>query len=255
MTNPLHEANRVRWDAASEGWARSADTRGLWNRCHRQPGLVLHPRELEHLGDINGKAVCVLGSGDNQVVFALAGMGASVTSVDISENQLAVASKRAALLGLDIAFVRSDVTDLAALADGQFDLVYTGGHVAVWVSDLDKFYSEASRILKVGGRLIVSEYHPFRRVWRETAAALELECGYFARGPHAYDAAADIFHHSAGPLKSFEFHWTVSDYIQAVMKSPCRLLTVDEFGDQAEGWETAPLKGLPQVLLIVGLKG
>jgi len=27
MFNDIHEANRKRWDAASEGWARGADSR------------------------------------------------------------------------------------------------------------------------------------------------------------------------------------------------------------------------------------
>jgi 2-polyprenyl-3-methyl-5-hydroxy-6-metoxy-1,4-benzoquinol methylase len=42
----------------------------------------------------------VLGSGDNQVVFALAGLGAKVISIDISDKQIEVARKRAAVLGL-----------------------------------------------------------------------------------------------------------------------------------------------------------
>ena len=49
-----------------------------------------------------------------------------------SELELAVAEERAEELGLDVTFLSADVTDLSALADETFDLVYTGGHVAVW---------------------------------------------------------------------------------------------------------------------------
>ena len=133
--------------------------------CHRDPSLALHSTELKWLGDIAGRSVAVLGSGDNQVVFALSGLGAKVTSVDISGQQIEVARSRAAALGLTVDFVQADVVDLSSLGDAAFDVVYTGGHVAVWVSDLRRFYGEAARILKPDGLLIVSEYHPFRRVW------------------------------------------------------------------------------------------
>ena len=78
------------------------------------------------------------------------------------------------MLGLNVTFVRADVVDLSCLGDATFDLVYTGGHVALWVSDLQRYYGEAARILKPNGLLIVSEYHPFRRVWRRSSISLEI---------------------------------------------------------------------------------
>src|SRR5215472_15198346 len=115
----------------------------------------LHDSELAWLRDVAGKKIAVLGSGDNQVVFALAGMGALVTSVDISKRQIEIARSRATALGLQVEFVQADVVDLSMLADATFDIVYTGGHVAVWVSDLRRYYAEAARILKPGGLLTV----------------------------------------------------------------------------------------------------
>ena len=53
-----------------------------------------------------GKKVAVLGSGDNQAVLALSGLGAKVTSADISEQQLDVARHRTAVLGLNVKFIR-----------------------------------------------------------------------------------------------------------------------------------------------------
>ena len=62
-------------------------------------------------------------------------------------------------------------------------LVYTGGGVACWISDLHKCYAETVRILKRGGIFSVNEFHPFgalfsneepspiasRRCWRSGA--------------------------------------------------------------------------------------
>ena len=101
--NAMHKANRRYWDQATDWWAR-LDEDGLWRRCAREPELAFAGGAFglvrEFAGDMPGKDVCVVGSGDNHAAFALAGMGANVTSVDISEQRLAVASKRAGLLEL-----------------------------------------------------------------------------------------------------------------------------------------------------------
>src|SRR6266566_6084136 len=222
MADEFHEANRRRWDAASASWAHRADTRGIWKKCHLDPSLALFPAELKWLSNVAGKSIAVLGSGDNQVVFALSGMGARVTSIDISEQQLDVARSRAAALGLNVTFVRADVVDLSRLGDATFDIVYPGGYVAPWFSDLPRYYGEAARILKPHGLLIVSEYHPFRRVWSRTASDLKVGINYFDRGPHRFEAATDVLYHTPGELEQFEFHWTVADYITAILAAGCR---------------------------------
>jgi ubiquinone/menaquinone biosynthesis C-methylase UbiE len=88
---------------------------------------------------------CVLGSGDNEVAFALAGLGGRVTSVDISVRRLQVAVERARALGLQLSFLQADVTNLSALKDDSFDLVYTGGHTSVWIAGIREYYAEAIR--------------------------------------------------------------------------------------------------------------
>ncbi len=255
FSKKMHAANKARRETGAKLWGKRADNRGLWKRCAKEPQLVLSEKELEYLRDIAGKRVCVLGSGDNEVVFALAGLGGIVTSVDISEGQLKIASERAKQLGLKIDFVQSDVTDLSKLWSNSFDVVYTGGHVAVWVSDLQKYYSEAARILKPDGLFIVCEYHPFRRIWKNVRDALIVESSYFDRGPFEYDASSDVLEPKAGTYPTYEFHWTVSDHLNAVMKAGCRLVVVDEFGEGSDPFELAPFNGLPESLLIISQKG
>ena len=131
-----HEANQAFWDASTKWWKEREDQRGRWMKAHEDPALVLSPAEMPFLKDVDGRDVCVLGSGDNEVAFALTGLGGHVTSVDISERRLAVAAERARTLGLELKFLQADVTDLSALENNSFDLVYTGGHMSVWISDI-----------------------------------------------------------------------------------------------------------------------
>lgn len=250
----IHAANQRRWNAAAPQWARRADSRSIWKHCTTDPSLALSDPALKAIGEVAGKHIAVLGSGDNEVVFALAGRGAEVTSVDISEVQLAIAQDRATQLGLSVEFLRADVTQLKKLRDASFDLVYTGGHVAVWVSDLWQYYAEASRILRPGGKLVVDEYHPFRRIWAKDQRALRIEMPYWERGPFQYFLDDDVLTPGAGTYESYEFHWSVADFIQAVLDSGCQIEAVREYGQAAEDWEGAPLKGLPNCLLVVGRK-
>ena len=254
MSNKYHLANKKRWNAAAESWARGADSRGIWKRCPEEPWLGLGKKALEHLEDISGKRVCVLGSGDNQAVFALAGLGALVTSVDISQNQLDIAQRRAEELGLKITFQQADVIDLSVFGDDTFDIVYTGGYVAPWVSNLDTYYSEAVRILKPNGRFIVDEYHPFRLIWEYSEDDLTIEHSYLDRGPFEYFSTEHILSRESGEYVNYVFHWTVSDYINAVLKTGVEIKVFEEYGERVADWESAPFHGLPENILIISEK-
>ncbi len=252
--NPYHQSNRARWNAAAPKWKAMIDRRGNWREITERPELAFAEQERKYFKDIADKKVAVLGSGDNMAVLALAGMDARVTSVDISEKQLDIARERAEALGLDIAFLQADVTGLSALPDAAFDLVYTGGHVAVWVSNLQQYYSEAVRILRPGGLFLVNEYHPFRRIWKKGIGKLEVEVSYYNRGPFRYEYSNDILEPKAGRYPCYEFHWTVSDLVQAMLCAGCRLIEAAEFGTHVGDWEAAPLEGLPENILLIGRK-
>ena len=252
--NELHEANRRGWDAVAAQWQAGLEHSQPWRQMVHDPTLYFEPEQLQAIGSVAGKRICVLGSGNNFAVFALAGMGAQLTSVDISQAQLDIAARRAAEIGLNIRFMRADVTDLSELADASFDMVYTGGHVAVWVSDLNRYYAEAARILVPKGRLVICEYHPFRRLWEDGIEPYRLKYPYFDLGPHTYDRAEDTPELESGPLISHEFHWTVADYVHALWHAGLNLTIFEEFGEAPQDWEPYPSRGLPENLLLVGVK-
>jgi hypothetical protein len=102
--------------------------------------------------------------------------------------------------------------------------------------------------------LIVSEYHPFRRVWKRSSTQLEVGSSYFDRGPCRSEVSEDVLYPARGQLEQFEFHWTVADFISAIVGSGCRIVHAEEFGDTAEEWEGAPMDGLPATLLLVGCR-
>jgi 2-polyprenyl-3-methyl-5-hydroxy-6-metoxy-1,4-benzoquinol methylase len=107
----MNEANRRYWDASALAWRELREQDQLWRKIPQQPALAFEGEALpmieRYAGLLAGKLACVIASGDNYVTFALAGMGAQVTSTDISGEQLAVASERAKELALTIEFIRA----------------------------------------------------------------------------------------------------------------------------------------------------
>ena len=259
--NEIHEGNRQYWDRtrASET-ERQSEEAGIWRRCCQEPALAFDCDALEVIrelvGDLEGKDVCIIGSGDNHAAFALAGQGAKVTSVDQSEKQLEVASRRAEELGLAITFAVADAADLSSLGSAAFDLVCSTNGFFVWIADLDAVFGEVHRILRPGGHCVFYDIHPFQRPWKDLRTATEMEKSYFDTGPFARS--------EEGP---HSFHWTMADLLNALAEAGLSLRRLRELpaadsrywegtgyapGTQPGllDWRTNPMAGLPVWLLV-----
>ena len=258
--NEIHEANRRRWDEMAGDWDDRLNRDGLWRRCHREPELAFEGSALETIremmGTLDGKRVCVIGSGDNLAACALAVLGAGVTSTDISGERLRLAADRADALGLSIEFVRSDAASLDSLSDSSFDLVCSTNGLFVWIADLNGVFSEVARILKSGGAYVFYDVHPFTRPWKEQFAPVEMTKTYWDSGP---------FHGSEED--SYEHHWTLADLLnplakaglvlKKVIESPARDSAYWQGRNGAAGmddalldWRVNPRAGLPAWLTV-----
>lgn len=219
--NTMHQANRRYWNEAADWWERLEEEGGLWQRCPTEPGLAFDGGALGLIHDVAGsmsdKDVCVVGSGDNHAAFAFAGMGANVTSVDISDRRLAVASKRAAHLGLPITFVQADAADLSHIPNAEFDLVFSSNGFFVWISDLRAVFSEIHRILRPGGHYVFYDIHPFQRPWKSQVTPVEVAKPYWKTGPFEDDEDG-----------AFEFHWTLADILNSLATAGFNLRRVLE---------------------------
>ena len=133
----------------------------------------------------------------------------------------------------------------------------TGGGVADWIADLQAYYSEAARILKPGGTLIIRDAHPFRAIWKDQEP-LELAFSYLEVGPGGEPEYGDRSHQTldekSESVPSYLFHWTVGERVMAVLDVGCRLLYLEELGTKRLSWEMAPVEGLPAELLLVAQK-
>lgn len=260
-----HDLNRQHWDATAPEHRRRVEQDGGWRKCLQEPQIAFEGQALETIlevtGELEGKSVCVVGSGDNYAAFALARLGAEVTSVDISEQQLQAATRRASELGLQIRFIRADAADLGSIADSSFDLMVSTNGFLVWLSDLSIVFLEIARTLKAGGHYVFYDVHPFQRPWKDQVQPIEMVKSYWDICPHS-SSSGDTTH---------RFHWTLADILNALTESGLNMRRVVEsaavnsrfwegpsYGpgkdESLQDWKQNPRAGLPVWLTVAALK-
>lgn len=149
-------ANRAFWDAQSAGYqAHNADALtgdpawGLW----RVPDTTLGV-----LGEVAGLDVLELGCGGAQFGIQLAQLGARLTGLDNSEQQLAHARRLQAEAGVEFPLVHSPAEQLPFAAE-SFDLVFCD-FGAMTFGDPYPIVPAVARVLRPGGRFAFSHASP-----------------------------------------------------------------------------------------------
>lgn len=106
----------------------------------------------EYLGTAPLKILDV-GTGPGSISIPLAGMGHSVTAVDLSDNMLDLARKNAATCNVTVDFRKGDAEKLP-FDDNTFDAVVN--RWVLWtVPDPTSALSEWTRVVKPGGRICI----------------------------------------------------------------------------------------------------
>jgi ubiquinone/menaquinone biosynthesis C-methylase UbiE len=132
-----------------------------WSKIYDQEANPLigleEPVVREALGDVAGLAVLDLGCGTGRHALWLADAGATVTAVDFSAGMM---EKARAKPGAErVRFLVRDLHQRLPFADGTFDVVVSG-LVLEHLREFGPFFAEAHRVLKPGGRAVVSGMHP-----------------------------------------------------------------------------------------------
>ena len=131
---------------------------------------------------LDGKTALDVGCGAGLVCEPLARLGAEVTGVDASEENIGVASAHAEAAGLDVRYMHGE---LASLDIGQFDLV-TCLEVIEHVADKPAFLRDLAARLAPGGLMVLST--PNRTVASRTLLVGAAEAvGYVPKGTHDWN--------------------------------------------------------------------
>jgi SAM-dependent methyltransferase len=134
-------------------WSASYDT-------EPNPLIFLEePATLALLGDVSGKDVLDAACGTGRYAVQLAQAGARVCGLDPSPEMLARARCKCDAAGTAVAWREGELYALP-YADASFDAAVCALALC-HVPDLRKAVAELARVLRPGGKLVLSDFHPY----------------------------------------------------------------------------------------------
>jgi SAM-dependent methyltransferase len=148
--SPAHPSQVNDYDALAEAYAAGNES-GIQNAYYERPAM------LALAGEVSGRQILDAGCGSGPLFAELRDRGAVMTGIDSSTGMLELARQR---LGDGADLRVADLGDRLPFPDGAFDDV-VASLVLHYLEDWGPTLTELRRVLKTGGRLIVSVDHPF----------------------------------------------------------------------------------------------
>lgn len=167
--------------------------RRAWDRMAKRQHVLAQPAKDDELkdpmriingagwlnGGIKGWNVLCLAAGGGRHGPLYAAAGGNVTVVDLSPTMLAQDREMAERHGMKIRTIETSMDELAALKDGEFDLVVHPVSTC-YLPDLSRLFGEVSRVTRPGGLYISQHKQP-----ANLQASLETQTGRYVF-EHAY---------------------------------------------------------------------
>ena len=162
------ETQRQDWNRVATGWEK-------WDHLFDQNMTCLNHRLVADARLRSGQQVLDLGSGTGYPALLAAqvvGPAGRVLGIDLADQMLAAANRKANKLGLsNVEFRTGDVTELP-FEGGCFDAVLSR-FCLMFLPDLPKALGEIARVLKAGGYLAAAVWsapdkNPFLRIPLDT---------------------------------------------------------------------------------------
>lgn len=172
----------------------------------------------------------------------LALLGAQVTVFDISVQNCRYAAEAAGHAGADLDYQVGDVLEIdLEQYGGRFDVVFMEGGILAYFHDIGQFMGILHGLLKPGGKLILSDFHPFTKII-DTLELQQPTMDYFSTDVYEGEMAHARFYEEEirrrFPKCSYR-KYTVSEIINAVIAAGFSLRRFDEH----PAWTKAHLPG------------
>jgi SAM-dependent methyltransferase len=226
------EGNRDVWDAWTRVHERSAfyDLEGF-----KRGGVRLRDYEVAEIGAVAGKDLLHVQCHFGIDTLSWARLGARVTGADFSERGIELARSVAAEIGIDARFVVSNVYDLPANLDGDFDIVYTSRGVLGWLPDVRGWAKVVAHFIRPGGIFYITEVHPVIQAFETEGVApgeLRLRYPYWEhREPLTFEVHGSYADPTADVHDMKEYGWnhSLGEVATALIDAGLRIESIREY--------------------------
>lgn len=224
--------NKLAWEYnAYDFWVRDSGT-----PAERAEAILHDPaaslkRYAQYFDRYDGIRIANVCGSCGKKAVPLALLGAQVTMFDISRENQRYALELAEASGTNITYTVCDIYEIdLAQYGGTFDVVFMEGGILHYFHDLPRFMQIMGDLLKPGGRMICSDFHPFTKI-ADTLSLEQQPRGYFSDDvfegemAHARFYPAEI--RSVMPKCSYR-KYTISQIINTVLDTGFILRRFDE---------------------------
>lgn len=235
--------NKKAWEYDAYGfWVRTAGTPSERAQKDKEDPAGMLRRYADYFDGYEGVRIANICGSCGKKAVPLALLGAQVTVFDISEDNKRYALKTAEAAGVDIGYEVCDILEIdMAKYRGCFDVVFMEGGVLHYFHDIDEFMKIMYVLLKPGGKMICSDFHPFTKIMD----SLKLEqptMGYFSTEvfegemAHARFYGEDIRRQMP---RCMYRKYTISEILNSILRTGFCLKRFDEH----PAWENKDLPG------------
>jgi 2-polyprenyl-6-hydroxyphenyl methylase / 3-demethylubiquinone-9 3-methyltransferase len=148
----------------------------------------INPLRLDFIdarAGLAGKTVLDVGCGGGILAESMAARGARVTGIDLGDAPLAVAQLHLKESGVDVAYRKISVEDLANTQPGSFDIV-TCMEMLEHVPDPASSVRACAQLAKPGGHVFFSTINRNPKSWLFAIVGAEYVLNLLPRGTHDY---------------------------------------------------------------------
>ncbi len=184
-------AEVARFAAMAEEWW---DPTGKFRPLHKFNPVRLgyiRDRIAQHFGrdplaakPLAGLRLLDIGCGGGLIAEPMARLGASVTAIDASARNIAIASTHAAKMGLEIDYRHATAEDLVAAGEA-FDAVLSL-EVVEHVADCAGFLADCGRLVRAGGAMVVATLNRTPKAFLLAIVGAEYVLRWLPRGTHEW---------------------------------------------------------------------
>ena len=237
------EQHKKAWefDAYAFWVQRNGTPEELAQRDAENPRAMLR-KYAQYFDRFEGVRVANICGSCGKKAIPLALLGAEVTVFDISEQNRRYAMETARAANVGIRYEVCDVLEIdREQYGGFFDVVFMEGGILHYFHDISEFMGIMYALLKPGGKLICSDFHPMTKVMDTLKMGMP-SVGYFNTEIIECEMAHARFYEEAIrkqiPTCSLR-KYTVSEIINAIIDSGFVLKRFDEH----PSWEDPDLPG------------